>query len=327
MKIDGWMIERWREKEIEMDGEQVIEQGEPEIQSQVPSQTDGQVDDEMVAKARRMGWTDQDEFRGNPDRWVDAATYVARADEHLPILKGTVAAMDKKMAAQEALIADQNARIKAMQADFKEFVGFTRAAEERAYKKALEELKAEQRQAVEDQDLAKFDQVSADIDHHLKNNPAATSLVDGQPDGVKETAGGPAFSEAVYTTWLGENQWYTERPKMAVYAQQIDTWLTSTKPTMSQAEKLAEITKQVKAEFPDFWSPRRSGGSGGKGSPVEGSDAGGVVVSKDKRGYANLPPEARAACDKFCGVDGKGASGTIPGYTRDQYLKDYDWES
>jgi hypothetical protein len=39
------------------------------------------------SEARQQGWMPQEEFKGDPDRWTDAETFVRRADEVLPILK------------------------------------------------------------------------------------------------------------------------------------------------------------------------------------------------------------------------------------------------
>ena len=65
-------------------------------------------------------------------------------------------------------------------------------------------------------------------------------------------------------------------------------------------------------EYPDkFGNPRREQAS----SVAEpGSQA-----PRPKKGktYDDLPPEAKAACDKFVR--------TIPGYKREDYVKEYDW--
>lgn len=277
-------------------------------------------------RARRMGWTDQDEFRGHPDRWVDASTYVERTNEHLPILKGTLTTMEKKMVEQERLIKDQSRRLEEMQADVKEFVGYTRLAEERAYQKALTALKAEQRTAVEEQDLSKFDQISADIDEHIKGYAVVsktTTTDSSSPGGEKVGAKAEDgwAKPGVFEAWTDENKWYKEKPKMATYAYQLDRWLNDNRPGLSQKERLEEITKMVKEEFPEYWSNTRRN----IGPTVEGSGDVSVNRAGGKKSYADLPAEAKAACDKFAGKDGTGKTGSIPGYTRADYCKDYDW--
>lgn len=269
-------------------------------------------------RARRMGWLPLEEFPGNPDRWVDAETYVRNAETQLPILKGTLGVMERKMAEQERLLKEQAERIARMQADFREFVEFTRKSEERAYKRALEELKDRQRKAVEEQDLETFDQVSKEIDELISSHPALTGKPLPEPAKQQEAASG-WFSQEVVDAWKAANPWYTDNPKMAVYARQVDMWLADVKPHLSQRERLEEITRYVKAEFPEYWSnPRRSAPPA-----VEGAEHSGRPTRKVGKTYEDLPPEAKAMCDRFCGKDGKGKTGTIPGYTREDYVRDF----
>ena len=234
------------------------------------------------------------------------------------------------MVEQERLIKDQSRRLEEMQADVKEFVGYTRLAEERSYLKALAELKAEQRVAVEEQDLSKFDQISADIDEHIKgyavvSKPTTTVSPDqigkgGEKVGAKGEDGWA--KPGVFEAWTADNKWYSEKPKMATYAYQLDRWLNDNRPGLTQRERLDEITKLVKEEFPEYWSNTKRN----SGPAVEGSSDVAVQGFGGKKSYANLPAEAKAACDKFTGKDGTGKSGSIPGYTRADYVRDYGWE-
>ena len=48
---------------------------------------------ETEISARAMGWRPQDEFGGDPERWVDADTFVARGEQVMPLLK----AQNKKL--------------------------------------------------------------------------------------------------------------------------------------------------------------------------------------------------------------------------------------
>jgi hypothetical protein len=77
----------------------------------------------------------------------------------------------------------------------------------------------------------------------------------------------------------------------------------------------------VKEEFPEYWSNTKRTNN----PTVEGSGDAAVNRSGGKKSYADLPAEAKTACDKFAGKDGTGKSGSIPGYTRADYCKDYDW--
>ncbi|HEY6019773.1 MAG TPA: hypothetical protein VIY48_07680, partial [Candidatus Paceibacterota bacterium] len=288
-------------------------------------------------RAKRMGHVSQEEFRGNPENWVDAETFVRRAEESLPILKGTLTKMEQKMADQERQMKTQAEEFKtamaSLKGDLSEFVEFSKGAEQRAYQKALKELKAEQTKAKNAGDLDAFVEATDKIDSLIAEHPAVTGKGDpkpvidpkpqAQPTGVQEQfqqwiASDPnAFDE-----WKAEkdNAWYQEDPDMAVYADSMDRWLINTKYVkdgfkMSRRDHLAEVTKLVKKKFPDFFgNPARR-----VGSMVE-SDTGGAPGGNGKQTYSDLPEDARKQCDKWAGKDGKGTGTMGPNFTRADYL-------
>jgi hypothetical protein len=280
---------------------------------------------DATERAKRMGWVPQEEFRGNLDNWADAETFVRLAEESLPIAKGTIKVMEKKMAQQEEALRDQTAAIESMKNDFAEFVQFSKASEQRAYDRAVADLQLKQREAVESGDVAAFDKATAELDATIMTHPAATAAAKkpgtepASPDGDY-----PKWMLAepkVFENWTAENEWFHEEPEMFAYAQQMDQFLMAKHGLKRpRSTHLADIAKAVRKKFPDhFGNPARKAGS-----PVEG-DTGGAPRSDGKRSYHDLPPEAKEKCDKWSGKDGKGTSGTAPGFTREDYLKTYKW--
>ena len=79
---------------------------------------------------------------------------------------------------------------------------------------------------------------------------------------------------------------------------------------MDVAASIQEVTEEVRRRFPEkFGNPRRE-----KPNRVEG---GGTPSGRSgKKGYADLPPEAKAACDRFV------KQGLM---TKEEYVKDFDW--
>ena len=47
---------------------------------------DGGPAPELIKEARNMGWLPQEEYKGNPDKWVDADEYVEKGKQVMPIL-------------------------------------------------------------------------------------------------------------------------------------------------------------------------------------------------------------------------------------------------
>ena len=298
---------------------------------QVEHQEEGQPSP-AEERARRMGWLPQDEFRGDPNRWVPAENYVERAEQELPILKGTLKTMERKMQQQETLIKQQSEKMAAVHSDMQEFVKFTKGAEERAYQKALKELKAEQLAAVEAGDTEAFKVVSASLDDLINQHPVMTGKAPEAPAAAATapvTGPGrmplpPWYEPAVFDQWKADNAEWLKKPKMAIYARQMDAFLSDTLPMdTDHQERLDKIKELVEEEFPDFFNPENPARK--KPAAVAGGGGAAPAASQKGRTYADLPSEARQACDRFAGKDGKGKDGSIPGYTREQYLTDYDW--
>jgi hypothetical protein len=84
-------------------------------------------------RAQRMGWTAKEKFRGDPERWVDAATFVKNGEESLPILRERLRTLEKTN-------VDLGKSVQ-------EFKKMSDTAYERAYSKAKKELEAEVKRA------------------------------------------------------------------------------------------------------------------------------------------------------------------------------------
>ena len=53
--------------------------------------------EEVEVKARNMGWLEKDEFKGDPELWTDAAAFLERGENIMPILKERLDKMDKDL--------------------------------------------------------------------------------------------------------------------------------------------------------------------------------------------------------------------------------------
>jgi hypothetical protein len=235
--------------------------------------------------ARRMGWVPKDEYRGDLQHWRGAKEFIERGENELPILKERLRRQDAKMAG--------------LQKTLDSFKGWATNAERRAYNRAVKDLKDDQRKAVELGDTEAFDRIDRDIVALRKEYtpPPVNGVENQQPqDDLPEEL----------EQWAKTNRWFNADPVMQNLAISYHGKLLEEKPGMSLEENLAAVTAEVRKRFPEkFAAPRKSG------SPVE---AGGRTGAPTGKGYASLPPEAKAACDNFV------SQGLL---TRDQYVKDF----
>lgn len=288
---------------------------------------------EVVKQAENMGWVPQEEWKGAPDRWVPAEQFVKNAEERLDYAKGSLKKMNVKLEQQSDTIEKLNQDLASLRESTSELVEFYKGSEERAYKKAVRDIQAKQKEAVRAGDEEAFDAASADLNELISQHPAVTGKTPGKNIDVKtetKIEGGSGNKDydawlkanpSAFDDWVGENKWFESDPEMFDYAEKVDRQLLRkyglSKP---QPEHLEMITEMVKKKFPEYWEnpKKRAAGS------VEGGEA--MPASRGKFSYGALPAEAKVQCDKWTGKDGSGKNGTIPGMTREQYLKDFKWE-
>src|SRR2546421_12509972 len=66
--------------------------------------------EETEVKAKELGWAPKEEFRGNPEKWVDAETFLKRGEEILPLVK----AQNRKLQNEVTALQRENAETKGL---------------------------------------------------------------------------------------------------------------------------------------------------------------------------------------------------------------------
>lgn len=223
---------------------------------------------EVEEKAIKMGWTPKDQFKGDPDKWRPADEFVERGENMLPIVRATV----KK---QEREIAE-------LKQAMKQFGEYHNQTEKRAYDAALATLREQRAAAIALGDGATFEKLDDKIEELRKEvdqkNQVAAIKHDPEDD-------------PVYVEWKSKNQWIND-PKLEKFAVKMGEYLRETGAKETGHEFLDLVGKKVKAEFPEkFENARRT-----NAPTVEGA---GTAARKGGKSYADLPADARAACDRM----------------------------
>lgn len=212
-------------------------------------------------KARGMGWTSKEEFKGDPDKWRSAEEFVERGENYIPILKSTVEKQNKQ-------IADLNEKLLDIGMKFSK-------VEKRAYEKAIAEIEARQEQAVETGDKELFSQTKAELKALEKE------ISTPEPEKKTEEINDPVFDE-----WVERNKWFKSDEKLHGSANKMAEFLRATGTQLEGKAFLDEVTKRMKAEFPEkFENPKRNAPS-----PVEGGNPG---SKKGGSKFADLPADIR----------------------------------
>jgi hypothetical protein len=272
-----------------MSEEQVVAQEativaeEATVEDVAEQQSIPEVDEETLKEAKRQGWVPQDEYTGPEDKWVDAETFVKKGKEINALLR-----KDNDFLKREV------AEMKTTMMEFKKFHAET---EKRAYERAMQDLREQKKEAISTGDGDKVLQIDDAIDE-LKQSRQTEKVAHpvNQPD-------------ATFIQWSEDNKWYTTDAQLKTEADMIGEVIKRQNPTLIGEAFLNEVTTRVKRMYPEkFTNSNRS-----RPSPVEGTTAP-KASQKAGKGFNDLPPEAKAACQKF------EKQGLI---TREAYLKEY----
>jgi hypothetical protein len=226
---------------------------------------------ETEDKALRMGWVPKDQFKGAPEKWTDAETFIKRGEEFLPFLKANNRKLEKALENATADLAE-------MKKTLKEFGDFHSKTAQREYERAMDEIGARQTAAAEAGDLegvraATKEAVELTAEVKAKSEPK-----------VDEPKGGPPAE------WLEENPWFETDRVMKAAAVEIAQEMAES--GASKERQLKEVAKRIREEFPHkFENPRRR-----EPAAVEGGGAG---RGKGAKGWEDLPAEAKSAGDRF----------------------------
>jgi len=237
-------------------GEEVVEVAEEEAPEK-PELSD------VERLASDMGWSPQDQWRGDADKWVDATAYIKAGPE---ILKSSLKRQDSKMLALEGTL--------------KEFKGHYEKVTQTAYDRAMADLKQQQREAVAEGDTEAFERVETQIE--TLNAPEAKAEPDANPDND------PAFIQ-----FQAKNDWYGPDGDYEMTAE-AEKAAAVIGRSYEGEEFYTRITNAMKKKFPDrFGNPARK-----ETARVEGSGGNAPRKSGGKT-FSDLPAEGKAACNKF----------------------------
>lgn len=262
-----------------------------------PADTPAEIDDEGQSdpepsedRARALGWKPKDEYKGDRP-WRDWQDFLNEDLSNAPQLKATVKLLKRRL--------DQaDKRQKRLESTIKEATEYFSKAEQRAYDRAVSDLRAKQRAAVAVADEDAFDAAEEELKALNKDMKPKAPQID---PGVQK----------VFRKWERDNDWYGNDEAMTAYADRMANKMGSYADNdMDPEEYLEELSARVKKEFAHkFELPK-------KRSAVEGVAE--TRPTKGQKTYDNLPPEAKAQCDRFI------AQGILK--DKAAYLKSYSWD-
>lgn len=237
------------------------------------------VDQEPVrdfeSEAKAQGWKPQEEFTGDPNKWVDAETFVERGEQYVGILKGKFDRLEQRLRDQEQLTADVKTLYQRQAESDKKRIG-----------ELVTQLEAKREQAVTEGDGAAFTQ----LDKQLNQAREAQRTLAQQP------AKQPVQAQPWAQEWMSENPWYGKDDSATVVAENFANKLRASGVQLTERQFLDKVSEHVKTEFPRLAGiqARRNPAVEGNGRPPQGGDP-----KSTGSLYNKLPEDAKAQFNRF----------------------------
>lgn len=187
-------------------------------------------------KARAGGWKPLEEWDGDPEEWIDAKTFNRNGEyiDHIKDLSSNYKKAQKKLSKLEndfSTLAEHHAKVREIE-----------------YKKALSDLKALKKEALESLDAEKVIEIDDKIEELRESQ-----IQDAKAS--REEA--PTYNEAV-DAWVETNSWYKSDRTLRAAANGLIQEILQQDPDRRQDVEgvLEEVTSQLKQEFPNKFGTR-----------------------------------------------------------------------
>ena len=241
-------------------------------------------------EALHLGWVPKEDFKGNPEKWIDAEAFVQRGKELMPILRknnetlqGKIGQLESQLAETRGIIAQHSEAMEAM-----------KDLQKKAVKEAIQRTQAEVRSSLK---LAKDNGVvAAEITITVQLGEVKQQLtdLDAKPPAEAKPATHPAQGQVDPFTaeWVSRNSWFNEDPAMQGLVMGVAQKIKANPNTSNLTgrafydkldEMLADYLPSRRQAAPKVEGARGSGGGGG---------------GSGEKTYAGLPADAKAECDR-----------------------------
>ena len=182
-------------------------------------------------RAREQGWRPKEEFDGDPSKWVSAETFVAKGE-----LIDRIEQLGKKLKDSEKtikMLSEHHSKVK-----------------ESEFKRAVEFLKQQKKQAYENGDVDRI----LELDDKIAE-VRETQKAQKQQEQVNEAP----ESHPAFQSWVSENKWYETDSEMRADADTFGEAYARNNQDKTPAEVLEYVTKKIKKAYPEkFTNPNRN---------------------------------------------------------------------
>lgn len=255
-------------------------------------------DAQTVKAARDMGWTPAEQFKGDPEKWVDADEFVRRGEQLMPILRKTNARLKSELAERDAKIDNLTTEVQNANTAIERLDAHYSEANKRAAQQAISSLKTQIKDARDEGDVDKEIELlrqvglaQGEIDKLTEEAKKKTEVKkEDKPDDNNDNRRvDPELKE-----WQKENDWFgtdakkTRQFNMLAADLREELNAAGDDDKYSPVEFLQETQRLWEEQFGDGGQRPDKTGSGNRTS--RSNNSGGP------KGWNQLPKEAKDAC-------------------------------
>jgi hypothetical protein len=239
---------------------------------------------DYVSEAKAIGWVDQPEFKGDPQKWVDAKTYITRGKEYIPFLK----ASQRKLEAEVQVLRNELQGAKRLLTANEKALGEIKETTAEAAKAATEsELTALRAQIVEARRAGEIER-----EEELRDKLEETRLKLRQPAPASEKPAAPAYeNDPTWKQFLTDNPWWESDPVMRAASLEVSKQLAAAGDLndLTPQQRFQKIAAETRKRFGQANNRRQEPSRVGGTRTTPASGEGGTS-------FADLPQDAKDAC-------------------------------
>ena len=259
------------------------------------AETDTDVTPQERQEALELGWVDKAEFRGDPEKWIDAKTFLARGRDVMPLLRKN----NERLRGENRQLMDKVTKLEQMvnagQESVKELMKFHEDNVKQKVKEARDRILVDLQTARENEDHAGEAEALGELSRLDATEAAADAVASRIPkdtDGGRTTTVESPATQPWFKAWLDRNPWVDvdkRKTRMAnVIAQEMRA-----DPKYADVKEAAFLDMVVEA------TEKELGTATSGGSRVEGaSHSGNTGSGSNGKGFSDLPADAKATCQR-----------------------------
>ncbi len=255
---------------------------------------------EVLSRAKEMGWVPKDQWRGDPEKWTDAEEFVSRGEEVLPIIRANNRRLQQELSSRDNELKETQRKLKEMQDSI---AALTEIQNREAVGRIDRQINVARRNIEEaraERDTDKVLEEQAKLDALLEEKTKLKTPQQAQDDDDDDDDV-PAISPRVkqeINDWREENDWYGT-DKLRTRVMNAISFELRNDPAWKKVFGKDFLDEAVRRTDEELGESGRSRSNPNKtsGGSTNGARTGGSAAGRRGKSYADLPADAKAACD------------------------------